>query len=575
MTSNGQPNSAKLTVVSAAKQRAAQFVRDKADESTASGETRLLLHARLRLATWCLLIVLVAFFMRDLFVQVASTRGEIRVALIVLLAGALLVLYRMKDLSMFQLRTLELVVFGLLAFQIAYDNYWSILEEAHAGIAAIAPAGAGTETAAIAEAGTDAAASVDERFIGPANVLSELQSTTMSFFALIIFYGMFIPNTLRRAAALIGGYGVVFCLLLPVMQFHDPKAWSFIRGAADAEELSEMLMMVLFGVGISITASSIIHTLRREVIEAREMGQYRLTDQIGVGGMGEVWRAEHTLLARPAAVKLIRAEILDPDNPQRAENMIRRFEREAQNTARLRSVHTVELYDFGLTDEGDLYFVMELLDGVDLETLVEKQGPVPPARVRFLIRQACDSLAEAHEHGLVHRDIKPANIFTCRLGGDYDFVKVLDFGLAKAREAEVGQEDIKLTTEGMVIGTPAYMAPEVATGRGAESRSDIYALGCVIFWMLTGQLVFEGAHPMSMVVRHVKETPDPPSKHSALKIPLALDRLVLSCLEKDPANRPASVDELKRRLDALDLEDEWGESDARQWWQANHRDGAR
>jgi serine/threonine-protein kinase len=283
--------------------------------------------------------------------------------------------------------------------------------------------------------------------------------------------------------------------------------------------------------------------------------------------MGEVWKAEHALLARPAAVKLIRPEVLDPSDPGKAQSMIGRFKREAQNTANLRSVHTVELYDFGVTDSGTLYFVMELLDGIDLETLVHREGPLPPARVRFLVRQVCDSLQEAHAAGLVHRDVKPANILSCRLGGSFDFVKVLDLGLAKQRASEIGADEVKLTREGTVLGTPAYMPPETVTGGVTDARSDIYALGCVMFWMLTGELVFEGSDAMSMVVRHAQEAPQAPSRRSERPLPRCLDRIVLACLEKDPAARPQSAAEVKGMLDACELEDAWTEADARRWWQ--------
>ena len=309
-----------------------------------------------------------------------------------------------------------------------------------------------------------------------------------------------------------------------------------------------------------------INTLRHEAFRAKQLGQYRLTEPIGKGGMGEVWKAEHALLARAAAVKLIRPEVLDPGDPAKAESMIRRFEREAQNTANLRSVHTVELYDFGITDSGTFYFVMELLDGLDLETLVKESGPLPPARARYLLRQVCDSLQEAHEQGLVHRDVKPANVLACRLGGNYDFVKVLDFGLAKQREPVGGSQDARLTREGMIIGTPAYMPPETVTRGISDARSDIYALGCVMFWLLTGQLVFESSDAMSMVVRHAQEAPARPSTRSTSSIPAALDRVVLACLEKDPDARPQSAAEVKRMLDECSLEDTWTEAEAAAWW---------
>jgi len=505
--------------------------------SGAGDDTRSLLQTRLRLAADALLALSIAFLVRDAFLGFETGERAVGVGQFVLLAIAVAALYLGGRLSTARLRVIELIVFGVPALRMAFLSYARILEGARA---------------------QDAAA-----------VLMEMQGTTLSFFALITFYGMFVPNTVKRASIIIGSFGVVFILLLPAMSFHDPQAWQFIWTVVDVERRSTMVFLVIFAVGISITASSIINSLRSEVMEARQLGQYRITEKLGQGGMGEVWRAEHSLLARPAAVKLIRPEVLDPSDPDKAEGMIRRFEREAQNTANLRSVHTVELYDFGITDSGTFYFVMELLDGIDLETMVNQHGPLPPARVSFLVRQVCDSLQEAHERGLVHRDVKPANILACRLGGSYDFVKVLDFGLAKHEELEAAPDDAKLTREGMVIGTPAYMPPETITRGISDARSDIYALGCVMFWMLTGRLVFEGSAAMSMVVRHAQEAPELPSSVSAQDIPLCLDEIVLKCLEKQPDKRPQSAAEVKEMLEACALDDAWDERDAKRWWSAN------
>jgi len=534
VTNDAQPETQPLPAPSEVEQRAARMFIERAGDTVAGDDTRELLRARIKLATSALFILSIAFLARDFFLGFEVGERGVGVGMLLPLGVALAVLYRGKPLKLKHLRFIELVVFGVPAFRIAFLSYLVILESARAGDAT--------------------------------NVLVEMQGTTLSFFALIVFYGMFVPNTVRRASLIIGAYGVVFILLLPVMSFRDPQAWQFIWQAVGVEQRSTMVLMVIFGVGISITASSIIHTLRAEVIEARQMGQYRLTESIGKGGMGEVWKAEHTLLARPAAVKLIRPEVLDPGDPDKAESMIKRFEREAQNTANLRSVHTVELYDFGITDSGTFYFVMELLDGIDLETLVNQNGPLPPARARYLLRQVCDSLQEAHEKGLVHRDVKPANVLACRLGGNYDFIKVLDFGLAKHYAPDVGEQDAKLTREGMVIGTPAYMPPETVTKGISDARSDIYALGCVMFWTLTGELVFEGSAAMSMVVRHAQEAPDRPSRRSELSIPACLDRIVLACLEKDPDARPQSAAEVKHMLDECELDDTWTEAEAQEWW---------
>jgi serine/threonine-protein kinase len=286
--------------------------------------------------------------------------------------------------------------------------------------------------------------------------------------------------------------------------------------------------------------------------------------------MGEVWRAKHRLLARPAAIKLIHTALLR-DGHQGA---LPRFEREAQVIARLRSPHTVTLFDFGVADDGAFYYVMELLDGLDADTLVKRFGPVPPPRAIALLRQVCHSLSEANACGLVHRDIKPANIFLCRYGEDCDFVKVLDFGLVKALGDAVAA-DPGLTRENMVHGTPGFIAPEQALGRAdLDGRADVYATGCVAFWLLTGQLVFTADTAMGLLLHHAHTPAEAPSTRTELPIPAALDRLVLACLAKDPAERPQSARELGQRLGEIEGADAWSAERAREWWGRHQPVGA-
>ena len=321
----------------------------------------------------------------------------------------------------------------------------------------------------------------------------------------------------------------------------------------------------LEGVGLAVCLAWIVHQLGMEVKRARQLGAYTLDERLGSGGMGEVWKARHRFLARPAAVKLIRAEMA----PERLHTAFERFEREAQTTAALRSPHTIELYDFGATDDRRPYYVMELLDGLDLDTFVERFGPQPPERVIDWLRQACHSLREAHARGLVHRDIKPANLFVCRYGADYDFVKVLDFGLVAWGPA-ADTDDARLTADGRVIGTPAYMPPEMATsGDLVDARSDLYALGCVAYWLLTGGQVFAGGSPIEVILGHVDKTPAAPSELSDQVIPEELDRIVLACLAKAPEDRPASADALLRMLDQCQTGQEWTQERARDWWEAH------
>jgi serine/threonine-protein kinase len=275
------------------------------------------------------------------------------------------------------------------------------------------------------------------------------------------------------------------------------------------------------------------------------------------------------MLARPAAIKLIRPSALG--NGGAGADMLRRFEREAQVIAGLRSPHTVDLYDFGVAENGAFYYVMELLEGLDADSLVRRFGPVPPERAVYLLLQACHSLSEAESCGLVHRDIKPANLFLCRYGEDCDFVKLLDFGLVKAFGESAGdhwqREGPDLTRENLVHGTPAFIAPEQALGeREVDARADIYAIGCVAYWLLTGQFVFAADTTMGYLVHHIHTPARPPSETAPAPIPGALDDVILSCLAKDPGQRPQSPRELSRRLAAVEGAERWNAGAARAWW---------
>jgi serine/threonine-protein kinase len=354
---------------------------------------------------------------------------------------------------------------------------------------------------------------------------------------------------------------------------HHPTA--FLPGfSAGYQKLHMTLNTVLWsvlGVTLATVVSRVLYGLRRQVAEASELGQYLLEERIGGGGMGEVWRARHRLLIRPAAIKLIGRRALgamagDP------ELLARRFEREARATAALTSPHTVQLYDFGVAEDGRLYYVMELLDGLDLDTLVRQHGPLPAERVVHLLRQVCAALQDAHANGLVHRDIKPANIVVSRAGTTFDFVKVLDFGLVKFDSpSPAGADAVKLSTEGSWSGTPGYMAPEVVLGAAdADHRVDLYALGCVAYWLLTGHMVFEGENAMQVMIQHVQAEPKRPSLRTDRPVPAALEDLIMECLQKEPARRPASADAVGDRLAAVALTPVWTAERAEQWW-AMHR----
>ena len=379
-----------------------------------------------------------------------------------------------------------------------------------------------------------------------------------------LLFTVVVPTPPRRAliAALasVSAVPIVIGLVTPAVSLTNiplPFFFGFI--------FPYLLVVVMAYVG-----ARVVYALGTEVTAAQELGSYRLVERLGRGGMGEVWRATHRLLARPAAIKLIRPAASADTVLEMSEDARRRFEREAQAIARLRSPHTVELFDFGVAADGRYYYVMELLDGLDLDTLVRRHGPVPAERAIHLLRQVCHSLSEAESCGLVHRDIKPANIFVCRYGEDDDFVKVLDFGIVTAarRNAETAT---LITQDHMIHGTPAFIAPEQALGGSTlDGRVDIYSAGCVAYWLLTGQLVFSGETPMALLFHHTQTPPTPPSARTELPIPQALDQLVLSCLAKDPAARPQSARELSRRLAEVDGAGDWTGDRAREWWTRHH-----
>lgn len=284
---------------------------------------------------------------------------------------------------------------------------------------------------------------------------------------------------------------------------------------------------------------------------------YQLKNRIASGTMGEVWLARHTQLGRDVAFKRIKPGSIDDEDK-------RRFEREARVLANLRSPHTVEVFDFGLTPGGELFYAMEFLDGIDLQTAVREHGAFPPERVVHLLLQVCASLSEAHAQGLVHRDVKPSNFMICRYGGEYDFLKVLDFGLVKKPTAD---GSAMITNPATVLGTPAFLAPESMSGsKFVDGRADLYALAASAFWLLTARLVFQSDRPLEMVKLHLTEPPPRVSAHSRFEIPGALDSLILDCLQKKPEERPSSADVVRSRLEAIPLASRWDRERAAAWW---------
>jgi hypothetical protein len=405
--------------------------------------------------------------------------------------------------------------------------------------------------------------------------LPELASMPVVYFVLspswvgiwMLFYSIVVPAPPRRAlvalvASALVSPAVIWLVLQQAKLLHLIPPGAFF--------LSHVFPYLIVA-GMAYAGSRIVFKLSGDVSRARELGSYRLIERLGQGGMGEVWRASHNLLARAAAIKFIRPETITGSDPEAARLMLKRFELEAQATASLTSEHTVALYDFGVTDEGTFYYVMELLDGLDCDRLVRRFGPLPPARVIHLLTQVCESLEEAHARGLIHRDVKPANVYVCRNGNRVDFVKVLDFGLVADRREQTTRTtpDLRLTQPDQAIGTPEFMPPEIVLGHAIDGRTDLYALGCVGYWLATGHSAFEGGSFYEVVSKHLHVTPDPPSQHAPNGMPAELEALILECLEKDPDRRPTDARVVRERLGVIALDQPWPERDAQTWWSAN------
>jgi eukaryotic-like serine/threonine-protein kinase len=377
--------------------------------------------------------------------------------------------------------------------------------------------------------------------------------------AVVLMFAAIVPTTPRKMLLA----GLVAASMNPIAMLV-----SRAKGIWDFGSPSRVLVMhypdyIL--VGAAVVIAHVLTKLGQQVTKAREMGSYQLGELLGRGGMGEVYKATHRMLARPAAIKLIRPETLGGVDDETARLAVTRFRREAEAAANLRSQHTVELYDFGVTEDGTLYLVMEFLDGMDLETLIRENGPLPTGRVIHILRQVCESLEEAHSYGLVHRDIKPANIHLGRVGLRHDFVKVLDFGLVK-EVASVSTEHSLATIPGqMALGTPAYMAPEMALGEPVDGRADIYALGCVAYFLITGKLVFEAEKAFQLIAKHLQTPPVPPSQRTDRPVSPELEHLILKCLAKNANDRPKSAADLAQSLEWIPT-DAWGEEQAKRWW---------
>jgi serine/threonine-protein kinase len=384
---------------------------------------------------------------------------------------------------------------------------------------------------------------------------------SVRWFSILVLYGAFIPNTWRRCAIVVGVIAAIPILI------------NLVAGLAVAEMrpyLAELVLdtVIIMGVAsaIAIFGSYKISSLQREAVEAKKLGQYSLKKKLGAGGMGEVFLAEHMMLRRPCAVKLIRPEQAgDPAN-------LTRFEREVRSTATLTHPNTVEIFDYGSTDEGTFYYVMEYLPGLSLQEIVDQSGPLPPERAVHFLRQVCGALREAHGLGIIHRDIKPSNILICERGGVRDVAKLLDFGLAQCTGVHKQNAD-KLTIQGTIVGSPPFMSPEQASGKDdLDARTDIYSLGAVAYFLLTGKAPYERGTAMQMMMAHAYE----PLVHpNTLRrdLPHDLEAVIVRCLEKDPAKRFQDADSLDKALAECACAKTWTIDRALTWWK-NHDSGS-
>jgi len=391
-----------------------------------------------------------------------------------------------------------------------------------------------------------------------------LRTISPIWLLLIFTYALYVPNTWRRAAIVIVAMASGPLLLMIGFRLASTE---FIEVTTQRPAfqgyLFEVSAVIVFSSAIAVWGVYTIGLLRRQAFEAKQLGQYRLKRQIGVGGMGEVYLAENVLLKRPCAIKLMRREKAGDSK------VLARFEREVKATAKLTHWNTIEIFDYGRADDGTFYYVMEYLPGLNLGQLVEMNGPLSAARTIYLLAQICDALEEAHRGKLIHRDLKPGNIFAANRGGVYDVAKLLDFGLAKPL-VEI-DEDAQITQEGAITGSPLFMSPEQAFGdRPPDARSDIYGIGAVAYYMLSGQPPFSDPNPMRVLAAHMSEDPKPLTA-SAAAVPADLDAVVLRCLEKKPENRFQTAAALRDALAECEsnISDRWTREAARQWWECH------
>lgn len=494
------------------------------DRPKFADETACLLQQRLRAFTLAMLVIMTAALL------MSTARGVtdfwlVRVVILIVMGSCLAALSSQRLGSLSQLRWIEAIVFGVVISQVSMMCISRI-----SGFVSLGD---------------------------QASVIAVKYVYWSAWCVVILIYGIFVPNTWKRGAAVMLPIACIPFAIPVILSWWSPELTRILA----EENLVAPIPIPFFAALVGVYGTHIINSARREAFKSRQFGQYRLLEKLGSGGMGEVYKAEHVLLKRPCAMKLIK-----PENEADA-LATSKFEKEVKATAKLTHWNTIEIYDYGHTEDGTFYYVMELLPGLSLDELVDQHGPLSPGRVVHLMRQVCGALNEAHSVGLIHRDIKPANIFVAQRGGVFDVAKLLDFGLVKERSSDPTDESA--SDQGTFSGTPQYMSPEQASAYdGVDGRADLYALGAVAYYLLTGQPPFADKNVIGLIAAHAIRPVAPPSSIVS-DLPEDLERVVMRCLAKKAGDRFDNANELSAALAECQCAADWTDQDAAIWWREN------